>query len=174
MGQRSAMMTASLDKIPLRVVSILEPPFLMLEGEGLAGNNRFRGYIKDLLEKVSQYLDRPYTLYLGEWKVVFLSSVSPSHLFTTDLAYFGCQWQRKFWLLSYVPSNDCYFFRCSSFISMFIWGLKPGDGWWNPRFVRKKPSLGWKSPLFSQGCYQTLPWLLILIFFIQAVQNPAL
>ena len=60
------MMTASLDKIPLRVVSILEPPFLMLEGEGLAGNNRFRGYIKDLLEKVSQYLDRPYTLYLGE------------------------------------------------------------------------------------------------------------
>ena len=60
-------MTA-LDKIPLRVVSILEPPFLMLEGEGLSGNHRFRGYIKDLLEKVSQYLDRPYTLYLGKFR----------------------------------------------------------------------------------------------------------
>jgi hypothetical protein len=65
LDQRSAMMTAALEKIPLRIVSILEPPFLMLEGEGLVGNHRFRGYIKDLLEKLSQYLDRPYMLYLG-------------------------------------------------------------------------------------------------------------
>ena len=59
------MMTATPHKIPLRVVSILEPPFLMLEGDNLSGNHRFRGYIKDLLEKVSHYLDRPYMLYLG-------------------------------------------------------------------------------------------------------------
>ncbi|GFO15988.1 glutamate receptor 8 [Plakobranchus ocellatus] len=50
----------------LKVVAILEAPFVMLkkDQEGKKGNDRFYGYSVDLLDEIAQMLDFEYELYL--------------------------------------------------------------------------------------------------------------